>query len=109
MIRRGRADGWLRRPVDALPAWAEFNGIKFNSVRVGPLPGFEHRGSTVIANRDLFGIKEEILMLIPKELILSRQSVELAAKSDTHLREILEAVGSFGHVRPMWVWVHVSC
>ncbi|KAF2740145.1 SET domain-containing protein [Polyplosphaeria fusca] len=95
MIRRGRVEGWLKRSVDALPAWAEFNGIKFNGIRVGPMPGFEHRGSTVIATRDLDGVNEDALMVIPKDLVLSRQNVEFAAKSDTHLRQVLEAAGVF--------------
>lgn len=96
MIRRGRAEGWLSRPIDALPRWAEFNGVKFNNIRVGPIPGLEHHGSTVIANRDLNGGQEDPVMFVPKELIVSRQNIELFAKSDQHLREVLQAVGDFG-------------
>ncbi|KAF2269870.1 SET domain-containing protein [Lojkania enalia] len=96
MIRRGREEGWLHQPIDALPAWAEFHGVRFNGVRVGPIPGREHHGSTVIANRDLAGSQEDPLMLVPKELIVSRQNVDLFAMSDQHLREVLQAVGDFG-------------
>ncbi|KAF1962215.1 SET domain-containing protein [Byssothecium circinans] len=96
MIRRGRTAGWLREPVERLPTWANFNGIKFDGVGIGPLPGFEHRGSTVIADRELASNKSGPLISVPKELILCRQNVELAAKSDQHLREVLHALGDFG-------------
>lgn len=75
--------------------WAEFHGVRFNSIKVGPLSGFEDRGSTVIADRNLNGGQEEPLMVVPKELILSRQNIELYAKSDAHLRELLDSLGEF--------------
>ncbi|KAF1849307.1 SET domain-containing protein [Cucurbitaria berberidis CBS 394.84] len=96
MIRRGRTEGWLKQPIDTLPRWAIFHGVAFNGVKIGPLPGFEERGSTVIADHDLEGGKVEPLLTIPKELIISRQNIELLAKADRHLRELLEAIGDFG-------------
>ena len=98
MIRSGRANGWLKQPIDTLPTWATFHGVSFNGIKVGPLPGFEERGSTVIADRELEGGKVESLLVVPKELIISRQNIELLAKSDRHLREVLEATGDFGRV-----------
>ncbi|KAF2470099.1 SET domain-containing protein [Lindgomyces ingoldianus] len=97
MIRRGRAEGWLRQPIDALPAWAEFHGVTFNGTTIGQMSGFEQRGSTVIATRDLRGGKEDPLIMVPKDLILSRQTVDIFAKSDRHLKEVLDAVGDFGY------------
>lgn len=96
MIRRGRTEGWLREPVQSLPTWASFHGVKFHGIKVGPLPGFEDRGSTVIAARELAGEEAEPLMTIPKELILSKQNIELMAKSDQHLRELLYVLDDFG-------------
>ncbi|KAF2851739.1 SET domain-containing protein [Plenodomus tracheiphilus IPT5] len=96
MIRRGRAEGWLERPIDSLPTWAKFHGVTFNHVKVGPLPGFEERGSTVIADSKLEGGKVEPLLVVPKDLIISRQNIDLFAKADHHLRELLEALGDFG-------------
>ncbi|PSN66292.1 SET domain-containing protein [Corynespora cassiicola Philippines] len=96
MIRRGRAEGWLKQPIEDLPKWAEFHGVNFNGIKIGPLPGFEDRGSTVIASRPLNGGQESPLLVVPKELIISRQTVELLAKSDQHLREVLGALGDFG-------------
>ncbi|KAF1967888.1 SET domain-containing protein [Bimuria novae-zelandiae CBS 107.79] len=96
MIRRGRAEGWLKEPIEGLTAWATFHGVVFNGIKIGPLPGYEDRGSAVIAKRNLNGDIEEPLMTIPKELVLSRQNIELFAKSDQHLRELLQALGDFG-------------
>ena len=98
MIQRGRKEGWLKEPIDALPRWAKFHGVEFNGVKVGPLPGFEERGSTVIADRKLEGGKVEPLLVVPKDLIISRLNIELLARSDRHLREVLEAIGDFGRV-----------
>ncbi|KAF1945893.1 SET domain-containing protein [Clathrospora elynae] len=96
MIRRGRAEGWLKHPIDVLPTWAAFHGVEFNGVKIGPLPGYEDRGSTVIADRTLAGGNVEPLIFVPKDLIISRHNIDLVAKSDHHLREIIEAIGDFG-------------
>ncbi|OAL44570.1 SET domain-containing protein [Pyrenochaeta sp. DS3sAY3a] len=96
MIKRGRTEGWLKQPIEALPRWATFHGVAFNGVKVGPLPGFEDRGSTVIAQHDLGDGIVEPLLVIPKELIISRQNIELFAKSDRQLHELLESLEDFG-------------
>lgn len=98
MIKRGRAEGWLSQPIDALPRWAKFHGVAFNGIEIGPLPDFEERGSTVIATDDLEGGKAEPLLVVPKELIISRENIDIFAKSDHHLRELIEATGDFGRV-----------
>lgn len=99
MIRRGRKEGWLREPITALPRWAAFHGVKFNGVKVGPLSGYDYRGSTVIADRKLEAGKVEPLLVVPKDLIISLSNIDLLARSDRHLREVLDAVGDFGRVR----------
>jgi hypothetical protein len=98
MIRRGRKEGWLKRPIETLSTWAEFNGVKFNGIKIGPMPNLEHRGSTVIATRELSGGREEPLVIVPKDLVISRANVDVYAKSDQHLKQVLEAVGDFGRV-----------
>ncbi|KAF1983927.1 SET domain-containing protein [Aulographum hederae CBS 113979] len=96
MIRRGRADGWLRLPVAALKPWASFNGVKYDGIRVAPLAGYEDRGSTVIAERRLEGGSEGPLMVVPRDLVLSLEFVQSQLKVDKNLREALEALGDFG-------------
>ncbi|KAF2199462.1 SET domain-containing protein [Delitschia confertaspora ATCC 74209] len=97
MIRRGRLEGWLKRSIDDLPRWAAINGVSFRGIKIGPLPGLENRGSTVIAKQELRSEKEGPLMVVPKDLIISRLNIDLFAKSDQQLKEVLEAVGEFGH------------
>ena len=62
------------------------------------MPGLEDRGSTVIADRDLTGEIENPLITVPKELIISRENIDIFAKADRHLKEVLDAVGDFGRV-----------
>ncbi|KAK7533396.1 hypothetical protein BKA81DRAFT_435333 [Phyllosticta paracitricarpa] len=95
LIRRGRQEGWLTLPITALKPWADLNGVGFNNVSVGPLPGLEHRGSAVVAERDLLGDNNDPLMTIPRDLVLSLEGVRLHAKSDKHLRQLLEVLGDF--------------
>lgn len=98
MIRRGRIEGWLKQPIQTLPTWSTFHGVIFKGVKIGPLPGFENRGSTVIAAQELRGGEVEPLLKVPKDLIISRENINLLAKSDMHLRQLLDAAGDFGRV-----------
>lgn len=98
MIIEGKTDGWLRLPVDTLPAWAAFNNVLFNGIKIGPIPGFEDRGSTVVAKRHLNGGDELPLMTIPKDLILSLERVQEHAKTDGDFRAVLEGQSEFGRV-----------
>ncbi len=88
-------------PTTALPGWARLNGIEFDGVGIERLTdhGID-KGSAVVARRELTreGGNEQ-LMLVPKDLILSLEAVWNYAKSDKHLREVLEAAGVFARVR----------
>ncbi|KAF2838434.1 SET domain-containing protein [Patellaria atrata CBS 101060] len=96
MIRRGRKEGWFKNPITTFRPWAEFNGTKFDGIRIGPLRGLESRGSCVIATRDLSHEDDIPLVVVPNDLILSLEGVQLQAKSDKRLHELLEALGHFG-------------
>lgn len=74
--------------------WATLNGCRFEGVNVEELAG---KGLAVVAKTDL---KDDIgpLMTVPREMILSLETVELHAKADKHLRDGLDALGSFGKV-----------
>jgi hypothetical protein len=100
-------------PIDALPAWAHLNGIKFHDSI-----GFEklENGSGIVAKvvksddnnseirkdeqqREDRGEDEvEILITVPPDMVLSLDLVHEYAKSDAYLREALEAIGEFGRV-----------
>ena len=98
MIRDGKQRGWLSLPVDSLPVWAAFNSVSFDGVDIGPLPGKEDRGSTVIAKRSLRGRHESPLITIPRDLILSLERIHEHAKFDSDFRAVLEGLDDFGRV-----------
>ncbi|OJD33259.1 set domain protein [Diplodia corticola] len=98
LVARGRTEGWLRLPVSALRVWAAAHDVTFQGITVGPLPGFEQRGSTVIADGSLSAGNAEPLMIIPRDLVLSLDAVRMHAKSDLHLRELVDALADFGRV-----------
>lgn len=98
MIRDGKQHAWLSLPVDTLPAWAALNSVSFHGIKIGPLPGKEEHGCTVIAKRHLKGGEEPPLMTIPRELILSLERVHEHAKSDSDFRSVLDSLDGFGRV-----------
>ncbi|KAI9734604.1 MAG: hypothetical protein M1834_002205 [Cirrosporium novae-zelandiae] len=84
--------------VDVLPAWAKLNDVAFRGVQVKQQlvhQGMD-KGSAVVAERELQTRDDSLLMIIPKEMILSLDAVVEYGKSDKHLREVLEAMGTFG-------------
>lgn len=98
MIRRGKQDGWLNLPSNALRPWAELNGVSFDGVNVGQIPGSPDKGCGVVAAKNLKGGDGGLLMVIPRDLVLSLKGVELQAKADKHLRELLDALGDYARV-----------
>ncbi|KIW03443.1 uncharacterized protein PV09_05213 [Verruconis gallopava] len=93
MIRCGRQEGWLAQPSSELENWAVLNGGSFNGVKCAVAGG--DRGSGLLAIRDLKGGDEGPLLVVPRDLVISKEAVEVAAKSDKDLRELLEALGEF--------------
>ena len=81
------------RSHSSLTSWMQFNGVKVNAVHVGPLPGFEARGATLIAEDDAPSV------VVPHELILSRECVNDLSKADRALRLVLDVAGPFAKVR----------
>ena len=87
----------LSIPEPVFQTWRRVNGITFDGVHVG-VSHIEGGGEGVLADRHLVGGEEGPLMMIPRDMILSRERVELQAKSDKWLREVLSACGDFGRV-----------
>jgi hypothetical protein len=90
---RGKSERWIQEPVTQLKDWAVLNDASFNGVRCADAG--EGRGSGLFATRDLKGGEEAPLLTVPRDLVLSLETVKLAAKSDKDLRELLEALGDF--------------
>ena len=97
MIRRGKIQGWLRLPPSALLPWAMLNDVTFDRT----VPGFiEGRGAALLAKEEL-NISEDmsnVLMRVPRDLILSLERVQEHAKVDKDFREVLESLDDFGRV-----------
>ena len=81
-------------PTSALGAWAEPHGVVFSGVRVASIPG---KGLGLVATRHIAD-EEHLLIRVPKNLILGLDAVRTMAKSDRHLREVLEAAGMYARV-----------
>ncbi|KAA6406815.1 MAG: hypothetical protein FRX48_09313 [Lasallia pustulata] len=79
-------------PIETLPAWAELNNVEFDGVKVSSLPAGKGSGVVATAAHSEDGA---ILMRVPQELVLSLGNVWMYAKSDQHLREVLEATGEY--------------
>ena len=89
-------------PIEQLQAWATLNGAEFNNTCVQRIPSSdgENKGAGVFATRDFKTNHdhEAILLSVPHDLVLSQDQVSNYAKSDRHLRDVLEAIGEFGRV-----------
>lgn len=93
-------------PIEQLRAWATLNDVKFNDTRIERItnPDGQHEGAGLFAARDFEASHdfETFLLSVPHELVLSLDLVHDYAKSDGHLRDVLEAVGEFGRVGKMY-------
>ncbi|KAJ5728833.1 uncharacterized protein N7483_003341, partial [Penicillium malachiteum] len=86
-------------PSDTLPAWLLLNGITTNGVAVQNLDSElgTDKGNAVVATADKQDQREsDVLLHVPRDLVLSLEEVKNYAKSDQDLREVLEAAGQFG-------------
>ena len=93
-------------PVQALPMWAKLNGVDFNGVEVTPLPGSRGSGLVTRAQRN---DRSPILITVPTDLVLSLENVWISAKSDEHLKEVLEAVGEYARVLYILLLLEFIC
>lgn len=100
MIRRGKTEGWLQLPSEALLPWAMLNEVSFDLTVPGQVEG---RGGALLAKEDLNAdesAESRLLLTVPKDLILSLERVQEHAKVDKDFREVLQCLGDFGRVGP---------
>ena len=109
MIRRGRAEGWLKLPLSALPTWSAFNDISYRRVKIASRPGYEERGSTVIVETQPEESEDDPLITVPRAMVLSLESVHDHAKFDQDFREVLAAIDEFGRVGAMALDIFLVC
>ena len=98
MIRRGKTEGWLQLPAEAVLPWAMLNEVSF----VLAVPGVsQDKGAALLAKEDLHADdtpESRLLLTVPRDLILSLERVQEQAKTDKNFREVLESLGDFGRV-----------
>ncbi|EEH33402.1 SET domain-containing protein [Paracoccidioides lutzii Pb01] len=109
-------------PIDAVAAWTRLNNIEFHGVEVKRLETGDgvDKGAAVVATETMSTqelnaeaqAQPKILMTVPRDLILSLESVENYAKSDRHLKEVLDAVGDYARTARgailIFLLVHIS-
>lgn len=79
--------------IDSLPAWCILNDVKFVDVKVHDIEG---RGYGLLAEKDLANENDNencTILKVPRDLILSSQSVEEYAKENKEFRQLLDAAG----------------
>lgn len=97
MIRRGKSEAWLQLPQAAISSWATLNDVSFDRSVPGSVPG---RGGALLAKENLDAEEDmsNLLLTVPKDLILSLERVQDHAKVDRDFREVLDSLGDFGRV-----------
>lgn len=97
MIRRGKVEGWLWLPSEAILPWATMNNVSFDRTVSGTMTG---RGGALLAKESLNAEADStnVLLTVPRDLILSLERVQEHAKTDRDFREVLERLGDFGRV-----------
>lgn len=86
-------------PLSSLRSWAKFNGIDFENISVEKNKEYGGHGiiTTTTIPGSAQGQEDSLTVLnVPKDLILSAETITEHAKIDKHFGQILEAVG--GHV-----------
>ncbi|OKL64489.1 hypothetical protein UA08_00871 [Talaromyces atroroseus] len=110
-------------PIEALPAWAHLNGIKFHdSIGFEKLANGsgivtkvdrkedDHDDNSEIRKNDQEQTNNvEVLISVPSDMVLSLDLVHDFAKSDSYLREVLEALGDFGRTARGAILIFLLC
>jgi hypothetical protein len=90
-------------PIEELHTWAQFNGVAFNNIaiakNIASKDGVD-KGAGLVATTGFSdsGASQQVLLTVPADLVLSKETVHLCAKADLQLNEVLVAVGSFAEV-----------
>lgn len=84
-------------PIDALPAWAHLNDVRFTGVEFRDVG--DGKGFGLLAESDISGPiassndTAEAVLEISQDLVLSDEAVDDYAKVDQNFRQLLEAAG----------------
>jgi hypothetical protein len=98
-------------PLSYLPSWAKFNDISFEDISVER--NTDYGGYGVVTTTTVFdsaGNEDSCLSLlkVPKDLILSAESIAEHSKVDKHYKQILELVGGNVFMLPINHVEHIT-
>lgn len=98
MIREGKTQGWLVAPASSIGLLGASCGVDFGPCNITSIEG---KGAALVANQSVANgpDEEKMLVSVPREIVLSKETILLYAKSDKHLRDLLDAVGEWAQVR----------
>jgi hypothetical protein len=82
-------------PLSALPAWLALNNVEMNGVTISLAT--EGKGSGIFSTEDISD-EASTFITVPRDLILSLETIWEQAKSDHDLDQVLRATGDYGKV-----------
>lgn len=86
-------------PVEALQPWAQLNDVHLHGLKISSNIVSEagiSKGGGLVST--ISHPSEPVLLSIPQELILSKEAVLQCAKTDKHLRILVESLEDFVQV-----------
>jgi len=79
-----------------LRSWATLNNVLFHGIKISPDIVTEdgtNKGGGVVSTAE--HSSGDVLLLVPNDLVLSRERVLQCAKTDQRLQELMDALGDF--------------
>lgn len=82
-------------PIEAFPAWAAVNSVEFANAEIRNIEG---KGLGLVAKHDITDAdhdapSSQAIIQIPRDLILSAETVEVYAKIDRNFKQLFEVAG----------------
>jgi hypothetical protein len=99
LVQQGKAEGWLQADTATIRSWLRHSGVKFGAIEPKIIDG---RGTALVASEDLqaFSPASQEILTIPKEMVLSIETVHSHALLDQDLKQVVESLGDWGRVCP---------
>lgn len=83
-------------PIEGLQPWAQLNDVPLHGIQISSniiADDGASKGGGLLSTTN--HSSEDVLLSISQDLILSKESVLQCAKTDRHLRQLLEAMEDF--------------
>lgn len=82
-------------PIESFPAWAALNSVDFANAEIRNIEG---KGLGLVAKHDITDAghdasSSQAIIRIPRDLVLSSETVEVYAKIDRNFKQLFEVAG----------------